>query len=153
MTHFHRSIVTSCVTLLALLCVQAAIRGDEATKHANVLFIAIDDLNDWTCGLSDYLYAKTPNIDRLANRGVLFTNAHCAAPACNPSRASVMTGISPATSGVYYNWKDWRQCEKLKGDVTLPHHFRDHGYTVLGGGKLYHAANLSKWGLEGYLDS
>lgn len=125
---------------------------DTSAKRPNVLFIAIDDLNHWAAGLSDYKGAKTPNIDQLAQRGVLFTNAHCAAPACNPSRASVMTGVRPSTSGVYYNWQDWRECKNLRGLSTLPKHFRSHGYSVLGGGKLYHAANLAEWGLTGYLD-
>lgn len=63
-----------------------------------------------------------------------------------------MTGVSPSTSGVYYNAQDWRQCENLKEIVTLPQHFRNHGYRVMGGGKLYHAASLSEWAHEGYLD-
>lgn len=124
----------------------------EAAPKPNVLFIAIDDLNNWAAGLSEYGDAKTPHIDRLTQRGVLFTNAHCAAPACNPSRASVMTGVAPSTSGVYFNWQDWRECRNLKGITTLPAYFRNHGYKVLGGGKLYHAANLSEWALAGYLD-
>ena len=142
------------VTVAALL-VATSKGGDESgavDDRPNVLFIAIDDLNDWAAGLSEYAEARTPNIDRLASRGVLFTNAHCAAPACNPSRVSVMTGLRPTTSGVYYNWQDWRECENLRNVATLPQHFREHGYHVLGGGKLYHAANLSEWGLAGYLD-
>lgn len=135
--------------LLLLLLLSAEVSAKDA--HPNVLFIAIDDLNNWVNGLSEYS-AKTPNIDRLARRGVLFMNAHCAAPACNPSRAAVMTGVRPSTSGVYFNWQDWRVCENLKSVVTLPQHFRDHGYKVLGGGKLYHAASLSERGHTGYLD-
>lgn len=140
---------------LAAICISftpLAAADEASSKRHNVLFIAVDDLNHWVEGLSNYPHAKTPNITKLAQRGVMFTNAHCAAPACNPSRASVMTGISPANSGVYVNSQDWRQCENLKNAVTLPQHFRDHGYRVLGGGKIYHAANLSTRGLEGYLD-
>ena len=66
----------------------------------NVLFIAIDDMNDWTGFLGGHEQAITPNMDRLSRRGVNFTNAFCAAPACNPSRTSVMTGLAPSTSGV-----------------------------------------------------
>ncbi len=69
-------------------------------KKPNVLFIAVDDLNDWIGCLGGHPDVKTPNIDRLARRGVLFSNAHCAAPACNPSRAALMTGVRPWTSGV-----------------------------------------------------
>ncbi len=142
------------VSLFALAESSSSCAEEEKRKgRPNVLMIAIDDLNDWAVGLSQYAAAKTPHIDQLANRGVLFTNAHCAAPACNPSRAAVMTGVRPSTSGVYYNWQDWRECTNLRGVSTLPHCFRDHGYKVLGCGKLYHAANLSQWGLAGYLDA
>jgi arylsulfatase A-like enzyme len=139
--------------VLFLTIVSSGVLGaNEAKQHPNVLFIAVDDLNDCVEGLSDYSAAKTPNISRLAERGVLFTNAHCAAPACNPSRASIMPGVKPTTSGGYFNWQDWRQCENLDHVTTLPKHFRNHGYKMLGGGKLYHAASLSNWGHEGYLD-
>ena len=68
----------------------------------NVLLISIDDLNDWIGCLGGHPQAKTPNIDRLAARGVLFKNAHCQAPVCNPSRASMMTSIYPESSGIYF---------------------------------------------------
>jgi len=108
------------------------------TKQPNVLFIAIDDLNDWVGCLGGHPDVKTPNLDRLAAQGVLFTNAYCAAPACNPSRAALMTGIRPSTSGVYVNPQPWRQSSVLKDAVTLPQHFMAHGYTALGSGKIYH---------------
>jgi choline-sulfatase len=106
----------------------------------NVLFMAIDDLNDWVGCLGGHPDVKTPNLDRLAGRGVLFTNAHCSAPACNPSRASLMTGILPSTSGVYHNSNPWRQSPVLKDAVTIPQHFMAHGYSAVGGGKIYHGA-------------
>jgi arylsulfatase A-like enzyme len=104
----------------------------------NVLFIAIDDLNDWVGCLGGYPGVKTPNIDRLAARGVLFTKAYCAAPVCNPSRASLMTGIRPSTSGVYENQQPMRDAPLLKDAITMPQHFMAHGYRVVGGGKIYH---------------
>lgn len=118
----------------------------EKKLQPNVLFIAIDDLNDWTGCLGGYkgkIY--TPNLDRLANRGVLFTNAHCAAPACNPSRASILTGIRPSTSGIYYNSPHWRQSPVLKNAVTIPEHFRSAGYSAVGGGKIFHALSWTNW--------
>jgi arylsulfatase A-like enzyme len=93
----------------------------------NILFISIDDLNDWIGCLGGHPDVKTPNMDRLARRGVLFTNAHCAAPLCNPSRASLMTGVLPSTSGVYENNQPMRQSPVLASAVTLPHHLRTHG--------------------------
>jgi len=109
-------------------------------RRPNVLFIAIDDLNDWVGCLGGHPDTKTPNLDRLAARGVLFTNAHCAAPACNPSRAALMTGIRPSTSGVYHNPQPWRRSRVLRDAVTLPQHFMAHGYHASGSGKVYHGA-------------
>lgn len=102
----------------------------------NVLFIAVDDLNSWVGTLGGHPQARTPNLDRLAARGVLFTNAHTASPRCNPSRTAVLTGIRPSTSGVYNNDQPWRAV--LPDAVTLPGHFKAHGYRVLGSGKIFH---------------
>ena len=117
----------------------AAVRGgppDEAKRKPNVLFIAVDDLNDWIACLGGHPDTKSPNIDRLARRGVLFRNAHCPAPLCNASRAALMTGIRPSTSGVYTNSQPWRP--PMKDAVTLAQHFRAHGYRAIGTGKIYH---------------
>lgn len=102
----------------------------------NVLFIAIDDLNDWIQLLDPGAPIKTPNINRLAERGILFTKAYCASAACNPSRTAVMTGLRPTTSGVYGNKTDWRKA--LPNAVTLPQHFMSHGYRAEGAGKIFH---------------
>jgi len=123
--------------MAALPAIDAAAQ-ERAKSRPNVLFIAIDDLNDWIGCLGGHPDVKTPNMDRLADRGVLFTNAHCSAPACNPSRASLMTGVLPSTSGVYHNPDPWRESPVLKNIVTLPQHFMAHGYRVVGGGKIYH---------------
>ena len=108
----------------------------EDVQRPNVLFISVDDLNDWTGCLGGHPQAMTPNIDRLAASGVLFTNAHCAAPACNPSRTAIMTGISPHVSGLYENGQKMR--EILPDDVLLPKYFANHGYWAAGSGKLLH---------------
>jgi arylsulfatase A-like enzyme len=110
-------------------------------KPPNVLFIAVDDLNDWVGCLGGHPQAKTPNIDRLASKGVLFENAHCAAPLCNPSRTAVMTGLRPSTTGIYGNLNFFRDIPKYKDWVTLPQYFRQHGYAIWGGGKIYHKPN------------
>lgn len=117
-----------------------AVLGAQRGTRPNVLFIALDDLNDWVGCLGGHPGAVTPNLDRLAKRGVLFTSAHCAAPLCNPSRAALMTGIRPSTSGVYLNNQPMRRAPKLAGAVTLTQHFMEHGYRVTGGGKIYHLA-------------
>ena len=106
-----------------------------ANERPNVLFIAIDDLNDWIGCLEGHPQALTPNIDRLAGRGILFTNAHCAAPACNPSRAAVFSGLMPNVTEVWSN--DSSRLSKLRPDVKqLPQCFADAGYQTLGAGKL-----------------
>ena len=102
--------------------------------------IAVDDLNDWVGCLGGNPQTRTPNLDKLAARGLLFTNTHCGAPLCNPSRASLMTGIRPSTSGVYDNNQPWRKSPVLEKAVTIPQHFRAHGYRVVGGGKIFHGA-------------
>jgi len=107
--------------------------------HArNVLFIAVDDLNDWIGVLGGHPQSRTPRLDALAQRGVLFKRAYCSAPACNPSRASLMCGIRPSTSGVYHNPDPWRRA--MPDAVTLPQHFMKHGYDAAGCGKIYHGS-------------
>lgn len=113
----------------------------EKDEHPNVLFIAVDDLNNMLGVLDTYSGAKTPNIDRLAARGVLFTDAHCQAPLCGPSRASVMTGLRPSTTGIYGMIDDDRiRSENVATNdiVLLPEYFRQHGYYTMGIGKLFH---------------
>ena len=111
-----------------------------AQTRPNVLFIAIDDLNDWVGCLAGHPQVKTPNMDRLAARGTLFANAHCQAPLCNPSRASLLTGLRPSTTGVYALQPWFRSAERWKDHVTLPQHFAAHGYTTLTTGKVFHDA-------------
>lgn len=111
-----------------------------AAERPNVLFIAIDDLNDWIGCLGGHPQIETPRIDELAQRGVLFANAHCQAPICNPSRVSLLTGVLPSTSGIYDLDQPHHLAPVLAGAVTLPAHFKANGYHVMGRGKIYHGA-------------
>lgn len=135
------------VVALIGLAVRASAQDQPAAvaDHPDVLFIAVDDLNDWTGFLRGHPQAKTPNIDRLAARGMSFTRAYCNAPACNPSRASLLTGKRPSSTGVYHNDQPWRPV--LTDAVTLPQHFRKAGYRVVGGGKIFHNTfnDLPSW--------
>ena len=121
----------------------------------NVLFLAVDDLNDWVGALGGHPQTVTPNMDRLAGRGVTFQRAYCQAPMCNPSRASLMTGLRPSTTGIYRNGDVWR--DGAAGAVTLPQHFMRNGYAVLGGGKIFHGTQneAASWqayyNFEGFL--
>ena len=123
---------------LTLLGTAAAAIGSEleSDRRPNVLFIALDDLNDWIKVLNPNAPVRTPNIERLARRGTLFTHAYCASAACNPSRTAILTGLRPTTSGVYGNKTDWRRA--LPDAITLPQHFRGHGYRAMGSGKIFH---------------
>ena len=102
----------------------------------NILFISVDDLNDWIGCMGGHPQTRTPNIDRLAASGTLFTNAHCPAPACNPSRTAIMTGISPHKSGLYSNRQKMR--ELLPAAELMPKYFSRHGYWSAGSGKILH---------------
>ncbi|MDZ4402917.1 sulfatase [Prosthecobacter sp.] len=119
-------------------------------KKPNVLFIAIDDLRDWVGYLHRNEQTKTPNIDRLAKMGTAFTRSYCAAPVCNPSRAALMSGMRPSTTGVYGNEADWRKF--IPEDKPLTAAFRGAGYFVSGAGKIYHGSfeRRSEW--DDYLD-
>ncbi len=112
----------------------------KETTYPNVLFICIDDLNDWTGFMGGHPQAITPRLDQLASESVVFSRAFCPAPACNPSRASIMTGIRPSTSGVYHNPHPWRKSPVLKDILTIPQYFRKHGYVAKGSGKTYHGS-------------
>lgn len=91
-------IIPAFLLLLCILCGEAL-----SAEKPNILFIAVDDLNHWVGHLGRNPQTKTPNIDRLAKMGVTFTNAHCAAPVCNPSRAALLSGKRPAVTGIYDN--------------------------------------------------
>jgi arylsulfatase A-like enzyme len=107
-------------------------------KKPNVLFIAIDDQNDWIGYLGGHPMVKTPHIDALAARGTAFTNAHCQTPICNPSRTSLMTGLRPSTTGIYGLAPWFRTVPEFKDVVTLPQYLKKHGYKTLSTGKIYH---------------
>jgi len=110
-----------------------------ATNRPNILYVTIDDLNDWVGALGGHPQVKTPNIDRLAERGMLFTNAHCVVPACSGSRAANWTGLLPIHNGVYGNGQ---KLEKTMPDAQLlPLDLTAQGYYTMGTGKLLHAKN------------
>jgi arylsulfatase A-like enzyme len=135
---------------LALACATFA-SATFAADRPNVLFIAVDDLNHWVGYLKRNPQTITPNLDRLAARGVRFTRSYCAAPVCNPSRTALMTGLRPATSGVYSNGDDWRTA--VSRDLPLTTTFRNAGYYVAGAGKIYHGAFPRRDEWDDYLES
>jgi len=133
-------ILLLCIILLSACSEQKQTLVAEETPP-NILFIAVDDLNNMIGNLGAYPNTKTPNIDRLAAKGILFSDAHCQAPLCGPSRASLMLGLRPSTTGIYGMIPD----NKLRSDnpatkdiILLPEYFKQHGYHTMGIGKLFH---------------
>ncbi len=139
---------TTLALSLLLLCVTARYsEAEDANRQdgkPNILFIAIDDFNDWNGVLKGNPQAKTPHLDKLASRGMAFTNAHCAAPACGPSRSALMSGIRPSTSGNYINRSSLIHNPILNNSVLLPEFFGQHGYYVCGAGKLFHGYHFNE---------
>lgn len=124
------------LAIISLMSFQINVKQKVESKKMNVLFIPVDDLNHWIGYFGRNNQVKTPNMDRLSAMGLSFTNAYCAAPVCCPSRAALMSGLRPSTSGVYDNDDDWRKA--IPKEITLPSFFKKNGYAVLGGGKIYH---------------
>ena len=137
--------------ILAALCTCLAVtacNADTATPEPapvagkpNVLMIIVDDMNDWIGAMGGHPDTKTPNMDRLAAEGTLFMNAHATAAICGPSRASVMTGLLPSTTGIYgqLSDKDIKKAGAATENITfLTEYFGQHGYKTMGIGKIFH---------------
>ena len=124
--------------IVALLAISPLLSGvsNAAERKPNVLFIALDDLNDWIGCLGGHPQTKTPNLDRLAASGVLFRNAYCPAASCNPSRSAIFSGLPPHRSGLYQNTQKMR--EVMPQAELLPRYFSRHGYWSAGSGKMLH---------------
>ncbi|MGE3822384.1 MAG: sulfatase [Isosphaeraceae bacterium] len=130
---------------MALSLVAGTARADLADpphQRPNVLFLAVDDLNDWVGPLKGHPQVKTPNIDRLASRGTLFTNAHCQSPLCNPSRSSLLFGLRPTSTGIYGLQPAPRTVAALKDRPSLPGYFGSHGYLTATSGKIFHDGSV-----------
>lgn len=111
-------------------------------KPLNVLFIAIDDLNDWVGVYGGHPQAQTPHMDRLAERGTLFTNAHCQAPICNPARVSMISGLMPSNTGIYFLQPRLRGASENANAETMFQYFKRHGYFLTTRGKIFHGQSL-----------
>src|SRR5688572_16748757 len=114
--------------LLALFGAQKYAHSAPALPHQNVLFLIADDLNN-LLGCYGDPRARTPNLDKLAARGVRFDRAYCAYPLCGPSRNSLLTGLYPNSSGVHGNGQMFRQ--SIPAHISLPQAFRQQGYLAV----------------------
>lgn len=129
--------------LLALLAIAstACSQSPASGSTTNILFIAVDDLNDWVVPYGGHSQSITPNLQRLAESGLRFNNAHCQAPLCGPSRASLFTGLLPSTTGLYLHVKDGNIISGSQSEnppELLTHVLQRNGYETLGAGKLLH---------------
>ena len=113
----------------------------KTQKKPNILFIGIDDLRP-ELGCYGSEIAISPNLDKFATQGLLFENAYCQQAICGPSRASLLTGIRPETSGVFHNYIKFREVNP--DVVTLPQHFINNGYETVYAGKIYHHGDLDE---------
>jgi arylsulfatase A-like enzyme len=120
----------------------------HSQEKPNVLMIVLDDLNDYIGVLGGHPQADTPNIDRLARSGVLFTNAHTTVAVCSPSRASFMTGIAPWNSGCW-GFDNWMNNPIIKNNKTLGEYAKDNDYTALQTGKVLHTSRPNMWTKKG----
>ncbi len=138
------------ITLFALVLFTGSVSlfGNEKTigkeSSPNVLFIIADDLNDALRFMGGHPQSYTPNLDRLAQRGMTFSSAYTNCPLCNPSRVSLWTGMAPWRVGLYENYggkvKHWREYNGLLSEaVTMQEHFKANGYEVYGTGKVFHS--------------
>ena len=152
--HCAKSLLVPIIGVLSLALTGCEARPEDAAASAgrpNVLFIAVDDLNDWIGPLGGHPQAVTPALDRLATQSVVFERNYCASPACNPSRTALLTGRHTTTSGLYSNYQYWR--EALPDAVTLPRTFMDNGYWVGGAGKIFHNDQPDPGSWEEYFPS
>ncbi|MEM1210885.1 MAG: sulfatase [Planctomycetota bacterium] len=116
--------------------------AQAADERLNVVFISVDDLNDWAGPLDGHPQgvAATPYLEAFADRAMVFTNAHCPAPSCNPSRSAIMLGLRPSTTGIFFNGVPQHMETVMPADrLSLPKYFRQQGYAAHGAGKLFHS--------------
>ncbi len=139
----HLNLLFTVLTISSIFSLCKSLAADQAVlpeKSPNIVMIAVDDLNDWVEPLSGHPQVKTPNFNRLASRGTVFTNAHCQSPLCNPSRTSLLTGLRPSTTGIYALEPSVRNVPGFKDVVSLPQALVAGGYQTRTTGKIWHDA-------------
>jgi arylsulfatase A-like enzyme len=139
MRSWPQQIAVALGLVLAILAGQALTAPPE---KPNVLFIAIDDMRDWT-SYTGHPLAKTPNLERMAKQGIAFTRAYTASALCNPSRTALLSGLRPGSTGVYNNLVDWRTVLPPE-TPTLPGHFHASGWRTMTAGKIFHGGRLRR---------
>jgi arylsulfatase A-like enzyme len=147
-----------------LACLLAFTSVAQAEDKPDVVFIVVDDLNDWIGVMGGHPQTKTPNLDALAAQGALFTNAHCNAPQCGPSRTSFLHGLYPKSTGRYFNspkkmpfyggapTQGVTSKNPPKDPFIFQRHFKQNGYRVVSGGKVAHGSIKRKEDVDAYFN-
>ena len=143
------SVIASAAAIPVIRPALALARNRNKTRKMNVLFIAVDDLRP-ELGCYGREHIISPNIDRLAKEGLLFERTYCQQAVCAPSRISIMTGARPDTTTVYDLNTPLRKA--MPDVLSLPEHFKNHGYETLSIGKIYHHSrdDAQGWTTEPY---
>lgn len=149
---YPAALYSLCLALSLSAC-NTTSSSDELLPHPNVLFVSIDDLNDWVAPLSGHPQSVTPYLSQFAKESVNFSKNYCPSPGCNPSRSALLTGLHTYSSGMYSNYQDWRTVPKLQSVKTIGQHFRDNGYYTAGAGKIFHYQQVDTLGWDAYYPS
>lgn len=127
--------------LMVAAVLSAGLCSGRVAEQKNVLFIVVDDMNDWIEPYGGHPQAQTPHMSAFAKHALVFKNAYCSAPLCLPSRTALLTGMRPTTSGVYnFHDEHFRRIDggRFSDIATLPQHLRNHGYVAVKDGKIFH---------------
>lgn len=139
--------------VIVLIAAGCSSQEEKLVSHPNVLFISLDDMNDWAQPLGGSTQALTPNLNTFATEAVNFSRNYCASPGCNPSRAALLTGLHTYNSGMYSNYQDWRNVPAMQEVKTIGQYFRQNGYFTAGAGKIYHYQQVDSTGWDEYFPS
>jgi len=123
--------------LTVLLLATTISLSAKEKQQPNILFIAVDDLNDWVGAFGGNPQMLTPHIDKLASKAMVFRNASCPGPVCGPSRSGLLSGFMPYTSGVYGNSNNMLESKVVQENYTLPEYFSENGYLTISKGKIF----------------
>ncbi|WNC69165.1 sulfatase [Thalassotalea nanhaiensis] len=141
------------ITLIGFMAPSTAAEKTNSAKQPNIVFIAVDDMNDWVGYMGGHPQAMTPNMDKLANQGVAFMNAQTVSPGCSPSRNALLYGVEPYNSGLYPFYEHDIHKQLHEKYVTLPRFLKDNGYLTYGSGKIHHGPEYSNLEWTDYLDA
>ena len=122
------------IDILAVAFVLAAGVLSAQEDRPNVIFISIDDLNDWVGVYGGHPQTKTPHIDRFAKQAMIFRNASCPGPVCGPAPSALLSGFMPSTTGLYGNSNNMLDSAIVQKNATLPEYFSKHGYITISKG-------------------